>query len=552
GGGKTGLTIRLETAGVEGQVLGQDEASVKQENGLRIAGTLQAPVPFEQAGSFVVLAVIRTAVSPGEITMLDADQQQDTDIVRIEVEVIGQPEVGAIRGRVTAETDGVPLEGMILRVYQADTGRLVQYTRTGQDGTYLASGIPAGAYLVHADPQQQGYLPEWYDDAATRADADPVAVASGQTTDGVDFALSRGGVISGWVYEDDPDSTSGQPTPIANAMILVGPYVRPDGTTSPEYEGERLYKARTQRDGSYRVEGLPPGAYWVYAGDDSQSLIGEYYNDKPSREQADPVAVRAGQETENITFRLRYGGAIAGYVWGAHILPVEPIQSPEREVALLTPFKVTAYDWETGQAVRTIGVDRRGFYTIPGLPEGGYRVYAFDEAGQYIPEYYDDVTDPREATKVQVRRGATTPDINFQLSLAGVAIVQVRPPMTQVRPGDAFEIAVWAKDVTSLGGFAFDLYYDARVLSVIETSVALGDFLGSTGRTVFPLGPQFSEGLVRFGGGSLGDAAGPDGSGVLARMRFEAVTPGKSALALANTTLTDTEARPIRSQAYDG
>lgn len=558
GAGETELTIRLESAREEDAPLGEDKAAFPGgANGFRVAGRLEAVVPFEEAGHYHVLAIIRSAVQPGGSTMLTAAPQEDVDTVRVEVDVIGEPEVGAIHGIVTAEENEIPLEGVVMHVLQADNGHLVSTVRTGPDGSYTAAGLRPGSYLIYADPQEQNYLPEWYDDAPTRREADPVAVRAGETTEGIDFELTAGGIISGWVYEDTPNETSQEPAPIPNVLILVGPYLNTQEGSPADVERGAIAKTRTQEDGSYRVEKLPAGRYWVYAGNESLSLIGEYYDDALERRDADPVEVVAGQETANINFRLRYGGAIAGRVVGVFVEPTDRVDEGEPGEATASlpeiyPFKVTAYDWVTGKAIRTVGVGPLGRYVLPSLPEGGYRVYAFDEANRFIPEYYDNVTAPEEATRVAVQRGTTTLGIDFELAMAGIATVEVRPAVTQVRPGDTFEIAIWVRDAMDLGGFAFELAYEPGVIELVQNSFQMGDFLGSTGRTVFELGPEFHDGWVRFGAGSYGDPPGPNGAGLLAKMTFQALTQGTSALDLRNVSLTDTAGQPIRSRTADG
>ena len=94
------------------------------------------------------------------------------------------------------------------------------------------------------------------------------------------------------------------------------------------------------------------------------------------------------------------------------------------------------------------------------MPEGAYRIYAWDEAGRYVSEYYDDATDPDDATPVIVQRGVVTRDINFELSLAGVAVIEIQPVVSHVFPNETFSVTVEVKEVADLGAFSLILSFD--------------------------------------------------------------------------------------------
>ena len=475
----------------------------------------------------------------------------DEDQVKVRVIVLGTPQ-GVITGTVTAEETGLPLAGV--PVYAARfgpdqpavesdrvsapekesaPGNTVQArTRTQEDGSYLLDGLKSGDYLVWVVPEEQNYLPEYYDDAPTREEADPVHVEEGQTTPEIDFALTPGGVISGQVIEDTGVLTS-VVQPLGGVCIKVG-----------DYETHRVVATtRTLDDGTYAVERLPAGVYWVHAGNPGMNLIGEYYDDKLTLEEADPVEVRAGEETADIHFALAYGGAICG-----RVLPEEsPIS-----VTPLYVFKVEAQDIESGAVVGKTETDRLGYYKITSLPEGVYRVYAYDDRGLFIPEYYDNVTHPDDATPVSVESGEETTGIHFRLALAGHPLVHIEPAVSSPLPGDVFTVTIAVENMQDLGSFELEVTYAAGVVQVED--VVLGDFPGSTGRQVTPLGPEIDNeaGLMHFGAFSFGEEPGPTGSGPLAIVTLSAQAYGESPLHLQNVQLTNTEAEVIPARLRDG
>jgi hypothetical protein len=299
-------------------------------------------------------------------------------------------------------------------------------------------------------------------------------------------------------------------------------------------------KTRTLADGTYRIDKLPAGRYWVHAGDNTRLLIDEYYDDRLRFEDADPVELDEGQQAENIHFALRYNGAIAGRVQIADVL-----------AARANAIKVRAYDWDSGEAVRTVDVAPDGSYLLSPLPVGGYRVYAFDQAGRYVPEYYDDVSAPEDATRVAVERGIVTRGIDFQLAAGGRASIEIRPILSQVRADSSFEVAIHARDVRDIGAFQLELHYNAAVVQAV--SVQAGRWLSSTGRAVIELPPVIDNGagIVTLGAASTGDQPGPNGSGILATVTFRALV-GQCALELRQVQLSNTQAGMIPANVQSG
>ena len=79
-------------------------------------------------------------------------------------------------------------------------------------------------------------------------------------------------------------------------------------------------------------------------------------------------------------------------------------------------------------------------------------------------------------------------------------------------------------------------------------------FLGSTGRTVAPVGPTIDNlaGKVTFGAFSFGSQPGASGAGTLATITFLPKSVGATALRLQATTLSDPAANAISVTTADG
>jgi len=126
--------------------------------------------------------------------------------------------------------------------------------------------------------------------------------------------------------------------------------------------------------------------------------------------------------------------------------------------------------------------------------------------------------------------------------------VRIDPASQDVGPGATFTVDVMIDDVVDLGAFEFSIGFDPAVVNV--DSVAIGPFLGSTGRTVveLPVDIDNVNGILSYGAFTFGDFAGPDGSGLLATVTLHALDldeQAASVLDLYDTQVTDTAGVPI-------
>lgn len=111
--------------------------------------------------------------------------------------------------------------------------------------------------------------------------------------------------------------------------------------------------------------------------------------------------------------------------------------------------------------------------------------------------------------------GAPNNTYRFNVGQPTNTVVRVDPSWQQTSEGMPFVTHIVIDDVNNLGAFDLDVTFNAALVQV--DSVELGDFLGSTGRTVSPLGPVVDNtaGRLDFGAYSYGDNAGPSGAGIL-------------------------------------
>ena len=145
----------------------------------------------------------------------------------------------------------------------------------------------------------------------------------------------------------------------------------------------------------------------------------------------------------------------------------------------------------------------------------------------------------RILTLILIAALASVPKVG---ALAPETRVRLEPAEVAVGLHETFAVQVMIEGTSDLGAFEFDLTYDPSILRAEEATV--GDFLGSTGRSVVPVGPEVDStgGRMTLGAISYGSRPGPSGTGVLATITFVARREGSTALELSKVQVLDTAA----------
>lgn len=133
------------------------------------------------------------------------------------------------------------------------------------------------------------------------------------------------------------------------------------------------------------------------------------------------------------------------------------------------------------------------------------------------------------------------------VSLFGQASIQLKPSEAEGWIGTPVQVDVWIDHAQNLGAFQFELIWGSHIIHV--DTAWIGPFLGSTGRTVIPVGPVIDNsgypGKLTFGSASFGTAPGPDSSGILAHVVFIPKGVGSTTVEFKNVVLSDVNGTPL-------
>ena len=316
---------------------------------------------------------------------------------------------GTISGTVTDQTTGQPLENMVVNVSGDNFGRGVC---SAADGSYTVYGVPFNISLEistggsdnwcggSADYVQETWREKngWWDATAlTLIEADPELT-------GINFTPMINGKISGIVR----DQVSGQPLANINVDVFLG--------------NDSWMGTCTDASGHYHLN-VPYGMSFTVAAAEYDWCGGptnfapEYWQEMPDRATAAFVTTtKTAPNVTGINFTLGTGGGISGQVTAAE--SSEPLAD-----VWLCAFDYAAPTFEQGNAWKCTQTGPDGTYQLSGVQPGMKRVWIFPE--DRLRLFYNNSSTFAGATPVQVNAGATTPNINFSLPLAGIISGQI-------------------------------------------------------------------------------------------------------------------------------
>jgi hypothetical protein len=285
-----------------------------------------------------------------------------------------RPRTASISGRVTV--GGAPAANALVMVGEVDPRSRAAWpassnnesqqrafikVRTDGEGRYQVAGLTGGAYMIRALSKAYTVSKNPPDFGAFR----PVSLDEGESRDGVDIALVRGGVIMGRVT--DPEDRA-----------LIGARLQwffVDEKGNPRVEGGFQMDWRTDDRGVYRIYGLPAGHYILSAvsemgrGSVKRRFPQTFYPEATDQKQAKIIEVKEGAEVADIDIRL--GAGKNTYEATGRVIDAEAGQPLPGVLVMCTEAQSNENGGRYGTGAQT---DNEGKFKLIGLTSGRYEL----------------------------------------------------------------------------------------------------------------------------------------------------------------------------------
>lgn len=284
-----------------------------------------------------------------------AQQQQPSN-----AESASETTVGAITGRVVNDR-GEPMAGASVMVRAVGVNQNRQ-TIADAEGNFRLAGLEPALYTVNSFAPAYVLQPP-------PSDASTPAIPFYRIGDSVRLELIRGGVITGTV-------TNATGEPVVGIRVRVIRVRDAEGRT-PRAGVFAFGDRPTDDRGVYRIYGLSPGTYLVFAGGGGQQSVqlNPFENDVPTyapsstHDTAAEYSVRGGEETTaDIRYRNDPGRTVSGTVKVAAAQNTASVQLFSNDGSTMPV--ASAFQPPLG----------RGF-AITGVPDGEYLVSAQEVPG---------------------------------------------------------------------------------------------------------------------------------------------------------------------------
>lgn len=155
-----------------------------------------------------------------------------------------------ILGQIVTGDEGTPVRRA--RVSLSGLGAGARASMTDDEGRYVFTLLPAGRYTLNAT--KAGFVAIAYGAKAPGRAGTPIQLTDGQKLEARPITLPKGGVVTGVVLDEHGEPAPGTPVRTMRQVMRTG-----------EKRLESAGTDTTDDRGQYRIYGLQPGQYVVYA-----------------------------------------------------------------------------------------------------------------------------------------------------------------------------------------------------------------------------------------------------------------------------------------------
>ncbi|MFA5034039.1 MAG: T9SS type A sorting domain-containing protein [bacterium] len=322
--------------------------------------------------------------------------------------------LGTIMGTV-ADNYGNPLKGIEFEVHN------LEGNHSWSSGNWKTDSL--GQYTIHSlnipfvscklkTVNSTGYIDEWYNNKYDIDSANIINVTFPDTMRNINFELSRGGYISGYI-------TSNKGSPLKNVRVYIY-----DTNIKDYYMSETT----TDSNGYYIITyALLTGNYKVRTYNE-ESYVDLYWNNKSNWNEANTVSVTAPDTAKNINFNLYMGAKIKGKVYGTK--------------GVLEGVDIVAFNTNSGEWMETGETDSTGNYVITNLPTGCYKLWASPNIWNdtvHAFEWYNNKNNWQTADSIYVTVPDSVLNIDFNLEKNGI----ITGTVYGASPIDSARVSAW-------------------------------------------------------------------------------------------------------------
>jgi hypothetical protein len=194
-----------------------------------------------------------------------------------------------VRGHVFAADSGQPLRKAQVRMVSGEI-RENRLATTDVDGAYEFKEVRAGRYAISAN--KGSYVGLSFGQQRPTDPPRQMAILDNQIVEKMDFALTRGSVISGRILDEFGE-------PMSDVQVAVQQYQTVQGQRRLVPTGRQ---SSTNDIGEFRLFGVSPGQYYIVATWRALNPVNDTF-DKPA--QAQRITLAVGEEKSDIVMALR-------------------------------------------------------------------------------------------------------------------------------------------------------------------------------------------------------------------------------------------------------
>ena len=295
--------------------------------------------------------------------------------------------------------------------------KTIAKTTTDEEGNYKLTGLAAGRFTIL--PMAKAFVVST--GGAYKEPGQPVNVGEGEAVTKIDFALVRGGVVTGRITDAE-----GHPI-IGERVSVVLKDSKPDANAQMAMFGSS--KNQTDDRGVFRAYGLAPGSYKVSVGQAAAaggavSIMGmggsqyvkTFYPGVQDESKATIIEIKEGTEVTNVDISVGKPGS--GFSVSGRVIDADSGQ-PVPNIYIAHSSVTESNQQIGGMNFTGNQTDANGKFKLEGFRPGHYAVFTFaagqDNSTYSEPALFEVADNDITGIEIKLRRGAT---------ISGVAVLE--------------------------------------------------------------------------------------------------------------------------------